>query len=228
MPRRYPTFFPQRVNNRVPNMSYAAGIEGDDIVTADFGAPTVFDTIATAGIFLTGQSINAAGNTSAFLATYLGTDAQMGRWGRCIQVVASGAATSTVTITGRDYLGARMVETLTLNGATAVLGQKAFRWVDNIAWGATAATTINVGISNGFGLPFKIKQMISEVKNGNVSANAGAIAAALATGTPSTATTADVRGRYTPATVVPNGTNTFEVRYVADTSNLHGNAQFAG
>lgn len=227
MARRYPTFFPQRVNMRVPNMAYAGAAEGNDIVTADLGAPLAFDTIATAGTFLTLQSINAAGSTNVFNAAYVGSDAQMGRWGRCMQVVASGAATSTVTITGRDYLGSRMTETLTLNGAVAVLGQKAFRWVDSIAWAATAATTINVGISNGFGLPYKIKAMVSEVKNGTITANAGAVAAALATGTPSTAITADVRGRYTPATVVPNGTNTFEVRYVADTSNLHGNAQFA-
>lgn len=228
MARRYPTFFPQRVNQRVPNMAYTGASEGNDIVTAELGAPIAFDTIASAGTFLTLQSIATAGNTSVFNAAYVGSDAQMGRWGRTLQVVASGAATSTVTITGRDYLGARMVETFTLNGATAVLGNKAFRWVDNIAWSGTAATTINVGIANGFGLPYKIKHMISEVKNGTVTANAGAIVAALATGTPSTATTIDVRGRYTPATIIPNGTNTFEVRYVADTSNLHGNPQFAG
>lgn len=227
MPRRYASYYPQRINLRVPNMAYAAGAESDDIMTAEFGAPIAFDTIATAGTFLTLQSIATAGSTTVFNAAYTASEAQMGRWGRCIQVVASAAATSSVTITGRDYLNQRMTETLTLNGATAVLGQKAFRYVDAISWNATAGVTINVGISNGFGLPYKFKALVSEVKNGAPSANAGAITNALATGTPSTATTADVRGRYTPATVVPNGTNTFEVRFIVDTSNLHGNAQFA-
>lgn len=227
MARRYPTFFPQRVSARVPNMAYAGSTEGNDIVTADLGAPTALDTIATAGVLLTNQSINSAGSTNVFLATYTALEAQMGRWGRCLQVIASAAATSTVTVTGRDYLGSRITETFTLNGAVAVLGLKAFRFVDNVAWTATAAVTINVGISNGFGLPYKIKALVSEVKNGAITGNAGAIAAALTNGVAATAINADVRGRYTPATVVPNGTNTFEVRYVADTSNLHGNAQFA-
>lgn len=225
MPRRYASFFPQRVSNRVPLMAMVGGTEGDDTVTADFGAPTVLDTIGTAGIFLTSQSIATASSTSTFLTTYLGTDAQMGRWGRNIQVVASGAATSTVTVTGRDYLGSRMSEVLTLNGATAVLGNKCFRWVDTIAWGLTAATTINVGIGNGFGLPFKLKAAVSEIKNSAITANAGAFVVGLANGTAATTTNNDVRGRYTPATVLPNSSNTFEVRYVADTSNLHGNAQ---
>lgn len=227
MPRRYASYYPQRINLRVPNMAYVGGVEGDDIITVEFGAPLAFDTIGTAGTFLTLQSIASAGSTTVFNSAYVASEAQMGRWGRCIQVVASGAATSIVTITGRDYLNQRMTETLTLNGATAVLGQKAFRYVDSISWTATAATTINVGISNGFGLPYKFVALVNEAKNKAPSANAGAITNALATGTPSTATTADVRGRYTPATVVPNGTNTFELRYVVDTSNLHGNAQFA-
>jgi hypothetical protein len=151
----------------------------------------------------------------------------MGRWGRGIRAVASGASTATVTITGRDYLGQRMQEVLTLNGATAVLGVKAFRYVDNIAWGLTAGTTIDVGFTNLMGLPDKGKAMVNEIKNGAASANAGTFVAGLANATTPTGTNADVRGTYLPVTVIPDGTNTFEVRYVADTSNLHGNAQFA-
>lgn len=222
MPRRDPTHFPQRINFRVPGMTYAAGIEGDDIMTADFGAPLALDNAA----ILNAQSIATAGNTVVFAAAYTGSQAQMGKWGRGLRFVASGAATSTVTVTGRDYLGQRMQETITLNGATAVLGVKAFRYIDRIDWGATAGTTITVGITNLFGLPYKGKQMVAEAKNSAASANAGTFVAGLANATLATATNADVRGTYLPVTVIPDGVNTFEVRFVADTSNLHGNRQF--
>jgi hypothetical protein len=222
MPRRYPTFFPQRVRQRVPNKRYTAGIEGDDMITAEFGAPLAANNTS----LLAAQSIASAGSAVNF-AAYTASEAQMGRWGRGIRVVASGAATSQVTITGRDYLGQRMQEVLTLNGATAVLGVKAFRYIDSIAWGATAAITIDVGITNLMGLPEKGKAMVNEIKNNAASANAGTFVAGLANATTPTGTNADVRGTYLPATVIPDGTNTFEVRYIADTSNLHGNAQFA-
>lgn len=222
MPRRIPTFFPQRVRMNVRRKAYTSGIEGDDLISAEFGAPLA----AANASLLSAQSIAAAGNTSVF-AAYTGNEAQMGRWGRGIRAVASGAATSTVTITGRDYLGQRMQEVLTLNGTTAVLGVKAFRYIDNIAWTLTAGTTIDVGITNLFGLPEKGKAMVNEIKNGAASANAGTFVAGLATATTPTGTNADVRGTYLPVTVIPDGTNTFEVRYIADTSNLHGNAQFA-
>lgn len=223
MVRRVATFFPQRVRMNVRRKAYTSGIEGDDILTADFGAPLAANNTA----FLSAQSIAAAGNTSTFNAAYVASEAQMGKWGRGIRVVASGAATSTVTITGRDYLGQRMQEVLTLNGATPVLGVKAFRYIDNIAWGLTAGTTIDVGFTNLFGLPEKGKAMVNEIKNNAASANAGTFIAGLANATTPTGTNADVRGTYLPVTVIPDGTNTFEVRYVADTSNLHGNAQFA-
>jgi hypothetical protein len=77
------------------------------------------------------------------------------------------------------------------------------------------------------GLPEKGKAMVNEIKNNAASANAGTFVAGLANATTPTGTNADVRGTYLPVTVLPDGTNTFEVRYVADTSNLHGNAQFA-
>ena len=222
MPRRYATYFPQRVNVRVPNMAYSAGIEKDDIVPAEFGAPIALNA---SGI-LAAQSIATAGTVTTFAAAYAPTDAIMGRWGRALSVVASGAATSTVTVTGRDYLNQRMTETMTLNGTTQVNGLKAFKYIDSVAFGATAATTINLGWRDCFGFPVKMESIVVETKNAAPSANAGTFVAGLTNGTAATATNADVRGTYVPVTVIPNGTNTFEVRFVADTSNLHGNVQF--
>lgn len=223
MPRRIPTFFPQRVRMNVRQKAYTAGIEGDDVITAAFGAPLAANNTA----ILAAQSISSGGNTSTLAAAYVASEAQMGRWGRGVRVVASGGSTALVTITGRDYLGQRMQEALTLNGATAVLGKKAFRYIDNIAWAAGGSVTLDVGITNLMGLPDKGKAMVNEIKNDAISANGGTFVAGLANATTPTGTNADVRGTYLPVTVIPDGTNTFEVRYVADTSNLHGNAQFA-
>lgn len=220
MARRFATHFPQRINFRVPAMAYTASIEGNDIVHNIISAPLTVDTTA----YLSAQSIAAAGSTSTF-NNYLATEAQLGKYGRGVQVVASGAATSTVTVTGRDYLGQRMSEVLTLAGTTVVFGKKAFRYVDLIAWTLTASTTITVGTSNIFGLQYKLKALVNEIKNNAIAANASTIVAGLATTTASTTTTADTRGTCLFVTVVPDGTNVFEVRYVADTANLHGNVQ---
>mgnify|MGYP007071567167 CR=1 FL=1 len=223
MPRRVGQFYPQRVNQRVPNMAYTADITNGDVVVAYLGAPVA----AANTTILSAQSVAAAG-TVAPAATYTAAETQMARYGRGLRLVASGAYSGVVTITGRDYLGQRMVETITANGTTPVLGVKAFRYVDTIAWTTTAAVTIDVGITALLGLPYKYEQLIAETKNNAVAANAGTFVVGLANATAATATNADVRGTYLPATVVPDGTNTFEIRYIADTSNLHGNRQFAG
>jgi hypothetical protein len=215
---RYPTFFPRRASVAVRNMMGAGQVDTVGSFRAQFGAPIALD----ADGILDGQSIASAGSTTTLLRNDV-----PGRWGRNITVVASGAATSTVTINGFDYLNQRMTETLTLNGATAVQGAKCFSWVESVSFGSTAGTTIDVGWGNRFGLPFKGIAMQTELKNGAVSANGGTFVAGLANATTSTATNADTRGYYLPVTVVPDGTNTFDIIYVVDENNLHGNAPFA-
>jgi hypothetical protein len=222
MARRAPTFFPQRVNLRVPGMAYTGGMEGSDIYTASFGAPVALNNTG----ILAATAITAAIDVTTFAAAYAPTDAIMGRWGRALRVVLSGAGTPAIVVFGRDYLGQRMSESFTGNGTTAVLGIKAFKYIDRITCGAVSAVTLDVGWRDVFGFPVKFKQLIAEMKNDVVAANAGTFVAGLANGTAATATNADTRGTYLPVTVIPNGTNTFEVRYVADTLNLHGNAQF--
>lgn len=223
MAKRMPTFFPQRVNMRVPLKSYVGSIEGPGLVTVELGAPLALNDTG----ILSAQSIASAGSTTTFAAAFVQSEGQMGRFGRALRFVASGAATSTVTVNGRDYIGQRVTETITLNGTTPVLGVKAFRYIDSISWGATASTTINVGWRDCFGLPHKFVALDLEEKNEAVAANAGTFVAGLATGTAATATNADVRGTYLAVTVLPNGTNTFRLRYFADFNNLDGNAQFA-
>ena len=220
MANRLATFFPDRLSMFVPSMKYSCDVEHNAPFRAQLGAPVALD----ADGILNDQSIATAGETAVFQSTY--SESNMSTYGRNVTCVASGAATSNVTVHGFDYLGQPMTESMTLNGTTTVQGLKAFRRIEKVVFGATAATTIDVGWGNKLGLPYKFKALILELKNGVVAANAGTFVAGLATGTAATATNADTRGTYLPSTVLPDGANTFEVLYLADNDNLHGNAQF--
>ena len=224
MARRYASFYPQRVNFWHKSSAYAGHGAGDSphIATFDFGTPNALD----ADGLLAAQSIATADNTTTFVATYAATEAQMGRWGRNVTVVASGAATTQVRVFGRDYMGQPIREHLTLNGATGVQGVRAFRYIDKVDWDATASTTINLGIGNYLGVPFKCYSMTSEIKNSAISANAGNFVAGLATTTAASATTTDPRGLYLPVTVIPNGVVRFEIRCTTDPNNLLGNQHY--
>jgi hypothetical protein len=218
---RYPTNFPQRINQRVPAMAYDAQIQQGGHIYVEFGAPAT----AAATSIVVAQDMTTAGTLTTFAGTYTpGVEGMMGRYGRTLQIVGSGATTGTVTIKGRDYLGQSMVESLTLNGTTAVNGQKAFRYVDSITWTATAAINLSVGTFTRLGLPYRAQttQITNELMNGSTVA-AGAIT--VGSTAVQTATTADPRGYYVPSTV-PNGTNTYTLFYFADQTNLHGNAHF--
>lgn len=221
MAKRMPSYFPQGARLRVNNMTAFANLQGQAGITAELGAPT-----ATGVAILTAQDMTAAATITTLATTFTNTEAQMGRFGRGVSIVASGASTGTVTVRGRDYLQVATAEVLTLNGTTPVAGKKAFRYIDSIAYTATAATTISVTAVNLFGLPYKFLSLEAEVKNGHPAANAGTFVAGLLNATASTGTTADVRGTYVPATVLPDGVNTFTVKYYADYNNAHGNAQY--
>jgi len=149
-------------------------------------------------------------------------------WGRNITAVASSTNTRVMTVQGYDYLGQPMTEQITLTSGASVQGLKAFAWVTSISFASAAdTTTVDVGWGNKFGLPFAGNAMATEVKNGAVAANAGTFTAALANATAATATNADTRGTYLPVTVIPDGTNTFEVHYILRRGNLHGNRAYS-
>lgn len=202
--RRYGRYNPRRINRYVPAMGYDAGIV--------HGAPYEirFGPVALAGAtkILSAQSIATAGSTSTFLqdntdpvnSAYAEEFPNGPGFGRCLQVVASGAAVSTVTVKGRDYLGQPMVETFTLNGNTPVVGVKAFKYIDLISWGATAGTTINVGTHDKLGLPYRMKQILAEYSDGVKAADGSFVTPSLVD--PATATTTDPRGTYDPTTVL--------------------------
>jgi hypothetical protein len=197
-------------NYYVPGMQ--AGAELGQALTSRIllGSPKV----AAAAAILNDQSIATAGDVTTFLIDQTDPEA-MGLYGRAVQVVASGAATSTVTVIGRDYLGQPMRETLTLNGANAVLGLKAFKYIDKVSFGATAATTIDLGTRDALGLPYVVVKVDAEIKD-NVSGTVGTLTAPIFTD-PQTATTGDPRGLYDPNGTL-DGVAVFEI--IAELSNF--------
>lgn len=238
--RPYGDYFPFGVSLRVPSMQYAADVSLQGPYCANFGAPLA---LSANGILAAGQMVNGsafsvtsftAGAGSATAIGYNGlvpfdsTTVRNG-WGRNITAVASAANTRVLTVTGYDYLGSKMIEQLTMNGTTTVQGLKAFQWIESLALSSdTDTTTVNVGWGNKLGLPYKGVAMDVETKNQAIAANPGTFTAGLADATTETATNADVRGTYLPATVIPDGTNTFEIWYIPNRTNLHGQARYAG
>lgn len=217
MVARTATFRNRRYNSYVPACAYAADIIHMNAYETDFGTPAA----ASATSILNAQSIATAGTATTFVS-----DTIADNFGRNITVVASGAATSNVTVRGQDYLGQPVTESFTLNGTTPVVGVKAFKWINSITYGATAATTVNVGTGARLGVPYRFAQVDIEIANG-----AGATPGTLTAGNltdPQTATTADPRGLYTPTTTL-NGTNRILAQFaVYNVLNANGNGGVYG
>lgn len=204
----------RRVNVRVPDLVYAADVGIDGMTTVDI--PAMPAALAT-GI-INAQSIAAAGQSNPVVGW---SPANMGRYGRNVTVVASGAATSNVTVVGFDYLGQGMRESFTLTGATPVVGKKAFADIAFVTYGLTGGTTINVGYGSVLGVPYKILStaIVFELMNDAIP-TAGALIAGVVT---QTLTSGDPRGTYTPNTA-PNGTHYYRFTCVVDRNQLHGSA----
>jgi hypothetical protein len=217
-----PTF--RGPNYYVPSMKLAADVSDQGLCRVELGAPVALD----ADGILDGQSIATAGSTSTFASTY--SEAAMGRYGRNVTVIASGAATSTVTVNGYDYLGQPVRETLTLNGANSVVGVKTFYTITSVSWSGTSATTIDLGWGNALGLPYRaaVAALVAERVSG-AAPTAGTLVVGHGAATTQTATTADPRGTYTPhASFVPDGARTYDFVYYTDVDSLHGARHFAG
>lgn len=210
-------FFPTGINLYVPNCLYAAEVSLEATFTARWDVPPL--AAAAAGI-LSAQSIASAGSTSTFVAAFVNSEAQMGRYGRALQVVASGAATSTVTINGFDYLGQPMREVLTLNGTTPVLGVKAFRRVTLVEFAATASVTINLGWRDAFGLPYA---SIGNATTFTDTVRDGTQATQVVYTLSQTLTSSDPRGLFVPASAaLPNGSRRYTCIYEPLRTNLYG------
>ena len=134
--------------------------------------------------------INAAGATVIQLNTP-----------RALQVNTSTTARS-VTISGYDYYGQAMTETITVATAgTPVNGKKAFYQIAS-ATITGSATAVTIGTADIFGLPvrcFDAGYIVKVGWNNTLAQNAGTFVAADMTN-PATSTTGDVRGTFAPTT----------------------------
>jgi len=104
---------------------------------------------ATATRILNGQSIATAITVTTF--------ANQPDFARNLTVIASGAATGDVVVTGTNIRGETITETLALNGANSVVGNKAFKTVTSVAVPSVAATTINLGVGVKLGLSRRMR-----------------------------------------------------------------------
>lgn len=123
-------------------------------------------------------------------------------YARAVNVDSSDAnnTTQVVTVTGTDYWGQAQTEEITMNGTTAVAGQKTFKTITAASVNAAITGTMTIGNEDTFGLPYRVTDagyLIRVGWAGALAEDAGTfVAADTAT---ANATTGDVRGTYTPS-----------------------------
>lgn len=219
------TFFPDRVNMHFRNAKYAADVDHGGAGKIGLGPPDWLPAASAAGI-ISAASIAAAVSITTFATTYK-VDKSMGRFGRNVTLVLSGAGTPAATVYGLDYMGQPMRETFTGTGATPVVGKKAFGSITKVDCGLVAATTLNVGWGDILGLPYKIVDIFSELIDGSEATPAGTIV--VGQNAVQTATSNDPRGTYTPgAGNLANGARSYSLYGLFDNDNLYGNVHFNG
>jgi hypothetical protein len=231
MAKVYADNYPRLISQYVPLMEFAADVVQDTVIVS-LGAPATLDadgiwdgvTIGT-----TVKSFSSANYKTTFdgSSTSLTTTAGKidAKYGRNLSCTGNASTDQVVTITGRDYLGQVMKENFTLSGTGVIAGKKAFKYVDTATTTiGTGGTTLDVGWGNLLGVPYKAQILLSDTED-NVAA-AGTLTAGVATD-PQTATSGDPRGTFTPASAC-DGSIVYELRYVCDTTNLHGFAHYNG
>jgi hypothetical protein len=162
-------------------------------VTNNIAASQTTTTSGQAVTLTAGTSVKSV--TTAGGATVLQLDLP-----RAVKVNCSTTARA-FTVSGYDYYGQVMTETITVSVAgTAVTGKKAFFQISG-ATIAGSATAVLIGTSDVLGFPvrvFNVAYLASVKSNNTLAQDAGTFVAADTA--IATATTGDVRGTYTPAT----------------------------
>lgn len=141
---------------------------------------------------------------------------------------SGGADDAVLTITGTDVYGNTLVETITLNGTTAVAGKKAFKTVTSVTCSKAIANGGFLGTGDVLGLPVFLPgagRVLAELQDG-AAATAGTIVAGDAT-EPATATSGDIRGTYDP-NAAADGSRKFELVVALDDPTYLGGQQYDG
>lgn len=159
-----PNYFPPRITRYHNDMRYDANVGLDGITRFYLGALTPADADALTNDL---QMVNG----SAVVVTYGATSGIVGGvgapYGRNITFIASSTNTRVATITGVDYLGQKVVETVTLTSGTSVGSKKAYYKVNSISFASAAdTTTVDIGYGERFGLPYASLKALGEIVDG--------------------------------------------------------------
>lgn len=203
------------------------GVRVANVATVQFGAVVTADPNGVAdGATATGSHTPTGTLVSGGIATF--------DVARNVTVSSTGADGPTVTITGTDEYGHGVVEEITAASGAVASGLKAFLTVSGVSLSATAAGIL-VGTGDRLGLPFRLASldyMVGMTVDGVPLATTSTVVAGYGATQVSGATTADVRGTFTPADVA-DGTRVFGALFVMndqldDSSKAYGVAQYTG
>ena len=132
-----------------------AGIDVDRAFVAHYHIDAGDNEAAATDCILAALTL-ADGVTTTKLAAALDGEPICAR----VPTITGNAATAVgnVVFTGKDLSGATITETIISTGAATVTGTKAFAFFDSIVFPARGAPgdTIAVGLSDKFGIPFKL------------------------------------------------------------------------
>ncbi len=219
---RHGTFFPDRINQYVKAMRYAADLHDDGQYRLSFGAPAVEDPN---GII---AAVTITGGATILPVGFVGgvepvVDAP---WGRAVSFEGSAAGTPVVTLTGFDYLGQKITETVTMLTGAETWSLNAYSRLTKVVVASGVTGTLDLGFSDRLGLPYKTMQVEYEIEDG-VLAAAGTLVVPVLTD-PATAATGDPRGTYAPTGTL-DGTADFSILATADNwINADGNGGYYG
>jgi hypothetical protein len=217
MSKMVPSYYPDGINLYVPACQFASEIDQGSMLTqVSLGTPILADV----DIIVDGQSMATAG--TLILDYDVDTD-----FGRLLTAVSNhSSASSVISLYGEDYLGQPIYEDVTLNGTNSVPSVKAFDHVSLLEWETEVAYTVDIGVSDFIGLPYKTTAVVSEEADG-VNQSLGTFTAPVLTD-PATATTGDPRGVYNP-TATLDGTKEITVTLRTSNSvNASGNGGLYG
>lgn len=219
---RHGTFFPDRINQFVNAMRYAADLSDDGLYKLSFGAPAVKDVN---GII---AAVTITGGATILPAAFVGGVEPVvdSPWGRALSFEGSAAGTPVVTITGFDYLGQAITETVTLLTGAETFSLNAYSRVTQVVVASGVTGTFDMGFSDRLGLPYKTMNVEYEIEDG-VRRDAGTFVVPILTD-PSTAATGDPRGTYEPTGTL-DGILEFQILARADNwINDNGNGGYYG
>ena len=219
---RHADFFPNRINQFVNGMLYAADVHDDGMYKVSFGAPAVKDVngIIAAHTITGGATINVSDFVGGIEPV---CDSP---FGRLLSFEGSAAGTPLVTITGFDYLGQPITENITLATGAEDFSLNAFFRVTKVVVASGVTGTFDMGFAEFLGLPYKTMNVEFEIEDG-VRADANTFVAPVLTD-PAIITTGDPRGTLL-TTGTLDGIADFSILARADNwVNADGNGGYYG